>query len=276
MADPGWSTRRPHASCRSAASPSRAPALSTWRRAAGFSRSTRFVSTARSGASLKGWATPDLVRRNAAGETAPLRGVCAPQPVHALVKTCEIHAFGERPMTINRRGGRTRRGLACQSSDRGIHASSWRQPSAASLCWRSSFGAGTGRGRFHQHAGQDDARPEGADARHLGRASRSLTLGEDFVYSDGEQDRKTWRFTRTAEGRYPGMREDVIGRPTSGRRATRSASATAQGEDPSGSATTSGSTTSAPDQPPRSAEHGGPVLPVLRRRQGRSCIRKVA
>lgn len=41
--------------------------------------------------------------------------------------------------------------------------------------------------------------------------SRSLTLVEDFVYSDGEKDRKTWRFTRTAEGRYTGTREDVIG-----------------------------------------------------------------
>src|SRR6478609_11798514 len=41
--------------------------------------------------------------------------------------------------------------------------------------------------------------------------SQTLTLVEDFVYSDGEKDRKTWRFTRTAEGRYSGTREDVIG-----------------------------------------------------------------
>lgn len=39
----------------------------------------------------------------------------------------------------------------------------------------------------------------------------TLTLVEDFVYSDGERDRKTWRFTRTGEGRYVGTREDVIG-----------------------------------------------------------------
>jgi len=38
-----------------------------------------------------------------------------------------------------------------------------------------------------------------------------LTLVEDFVYSDGEKDRKTWRFTKVAEGRYVGTREDVIG-----------------------------------------------------------------
>lgn len=39
----------------------------------------------------------------------------------------------------------------------------------------------------------------------------TLTLLEDFVYSDGEKDRKTWRFTKTGEGRYVGTREDVIG-----------------------------------------------------------------
>jgi hypothetical protein len=43
---------------------------------------------------------------------------------------------------------------------------------------------------------------------------RTLTLVEDFVYSDGERDRKTWRFTKTGEGRYTGTREDVIGTAT--------------------------------------------------------------
>ena len=40
---------------------------------------------------------------------------------------------------------------------------------------------------------------------------KTLTLVEDFVYSDGEKDRKTWRFTKVAEGRYTGTREDVVG-----------------------------------------------------------------
>lgn len=39
----------------------------------------------------------------------------------------------------------------------------------------------------------------------------TLTLVEDFVWSDGERDRKTWRFTRVGEGRYTGTREDVLG-----------------------------------------------------------------
>ncbi|MGF9693868.1 DUF3833 family protein [Rhizobium sp. 0TCS1.26] len=38
-----------------------------------------------------------------------------------------------------------------------------------------------------------------------------LTLREDFHYSDGERDTKTWRFTKTGKGRYTGTREDVVG-----------------------------------------------------------------
>jgi len=38
-----------------------------------------------------------------------------------------------------------------------------------------------------------------------------LTVREDFVYSDGEKDRKTWRFVRTGPSTYSGTREDVIG-----------------------------------------------------------------
>lgn len=37
-----------------------------------------------------------------------------------------------------------------------------------------------------------------------------LTLVEDFNYTDGTKERKTWRLTKTAEGRYNGTREDVI------------------------------------------------------------------
>jgi len=38
-----------------------------------------------------------------------------------------------------------------------------------------------------------------------------FTLVEDFVYDDGERDRKTWRLTRVGGGRYVGTREDVVG-----------------------------------------------------------------
>lgn len=40
---------------------------------------------------------------------------------------------------------------------------------------------------------------------------KTLTLREDFTYSDGERDTKTWRFTKIGPGLYTGTREDVIG-----------------------------------------------------------------
>ncbi|QRM57536.1 DUF3833 family protein [Sinorhizobium sp. BG8] len=40
---------------------------------------------------------------------------------------------------------------------------------------------------------------------------KTLALREDFVFDDGERDRKTWRFVRTGPGRYTGTREDVVG-----------------------------------------------------------------
>jgi hypothetical protein len=46
------------------------------------------------------------------------------------------------------------------------------------------------------------------DGRWDGRA---LTLVENFVYSDGERDRKTWVLTKTGPASYSGTREDVIG-----------------------------------------------------------------
>lgn len=43
---------------------------------------------------------------------------------------------------------------------------------------------------------------------------KTLTLREDFRYSDGERDTKTWRFTKIGPGKYTGTREDVIGTTT--------------------------------------------------------------
>ncbi len=39
-----------------------------------------------------------------------------------------------------------------------------------------------------------------------------FTLIEDFAYDDGEKGRKTWVFTKLGEGRYEGVREDVVGK----------------------------------------------------------------
>ncbi|MCA0305433.1 MAG: DUF3833 domain-containing protein [Proteobacteria bacterium] len=40
---------------------------------------------------------------------------------------------------------------------------------------------------------------------------RTLTLVEDFVFADGEKDRKTWKLEQTGPGTYVGTREDVVG-----------------------------------------------------------------
>ncbi|GGA47108.1 DUF3833 family protein [Pelagibacterium lentulum] len=42
-------------------------------------------------------------------------------------------------------------------------------------------------------------------------SSDTLTVVEDFYWDDGEVQQLTWRFTRTAPGRWSGMREDVVG-----------------------------------------------------------------
>lgn len=39
----------------------------------------------------------------------------------------------------------------------------------------------------------------------------TLTLTEDFRYSDGETERRVWTIRRTGEGRYEGRAADVVG-----------------------------------------------------------------
>ncbi len=38
-----------------------------------------------------------------------------------------------------------------------------------------------------------------------------LTVVEDFLYDDGEEDRLTWVFDRAGPGRWTGRREDTVG-----------------------------------------------------------------
>lgn len=40
---------------------------------------------------------------------------------------------------------------------------------------------------------------------------RELVLDENFLYSDGERDRRVWRIVKTGEDRYEGKAADVIG-----------------------------------------------------------------
>jgi len=40
---------------------------------------------------------------------------------------------------------------------------------------------------------------------------RELTLIEDFVYADGEEDRRIWHITPLGAGRYEGRADDIVG-----------------------------------------------------------------
>ncbi|MEM7209093.1 MAG: DUF3833 domain-containing protein [Pseudomonadota bacterium] len=41
-----------------------------------------------------------------------------------------------------------------------------------------------------------------------------LVLDENFYYADGERDRRVWSIVRTAENRYEGTADDVVGKAT--------------------------------------------------------------
>lgn len=73
---------------------------------------------------------------------------------------------------------------------------------------RDLAGANTARGEFRSITG---AR-RGFSAELNGAwDGRVLTLVEDFVFDDGERDRKTWRLERLGNGEWRGTREDVVG-----------------------------------------------------------------
>jgi hypothetical protein len=68
-----------------------------------------------------------------------------------------------------------------------------------------------GRGAFKPNFGAE----RGVEAALVGTwdaATATLTLEEDFVYSDGVTDRKTWVFNQTGTGEWEGTREDVVGK----------------------------------------------------------------
>lgn len=65
-----------------------------------------------------------------------------------------------------------------------------------------------GRGRFSSITGADRAFTAELNGRMEGEV---FVLVEDFLFEDGERDRKTWRLTPDGPGRWRGVREDVIG-----------------------------------------------------------------
>lgn len=70
------------------------------------------------------------------------------------------------------------------------------------------LGATTGVGQFTTITGADRGFTAALNGTWDGT---TLTLVEDFVFDDGETDRKTWRLTKVADGEYVGTREDVVG-----------------------------------------------------------------
>jgi Protein of unknown function (DUF3833) len=77
-------------------------------------------------------------------------------------------------------------------------------------------GRTTGRGHFRIWLTGDErhftARLNGTVKGPEG--ARTLTVVEDFLYDDGQEDRLTWVFREQGPGRWTGKREDTVGEAT--------------------------------------------------------------
>lgn len=72
-------------------------------------------------------------------------------------------------------------------------------------------GRQTGRGLFRVYLTGSERRFTARLNGHLSRKDTRLTVVEDFVYDDGEENRLTWVFDRTGTGTWTGRREDTVG-----------------------------------------------------------------
>jgi hypothetical protein len=80
--------------------------------------------------------------------------------------------------------------------------------SEAFVIERDLAGATTARGEFSAINGVK----RGFTAYLTGtKSGETFTLSERFEYDDGEKDQKTWVLTLLGEGKYSGVREDVVG-----------------------------------------------------------------
>ncbi|MEF3047475.1 DUF3833 family protein [Pseudotabrizicola sp. L79] len=73
------------------------------------------------------------------------------------------------------------------------------------------LGRKTGRGHFRVWLTGDERRFSARLNGTLSQGGNRLTVVEDFLYDDGQQDRLTWVFDRTGPGRWTGRREDTVG-----------------------------------------------------------------
>lgn len=72
-------------------------------------------------------------------------------------------------------------------------------------------GRQTGRGVFRVWLTGDERRFVARLDGRLSRAGTRLTVVEDFIYDDGEQNRLTWVFERSGPDSWTGKREDTVG-----------------------------------------------------------------
>ncbi|MFK7854987.1 MAG: DUF3833 family protein [Granulosicoccus sp.] len=73
---------------------------------------------------------------------------------------------------------------------------------------RDLLGKTTGVGNFNAIDGTDRDFTAYLNGSWDGKV---MTLVEDFEFSDGTQERKTWVFTQLPNGEFSGVREDVVG-----------------------------------------------------------------
>lgn len=73
------------------------------------------------------------------------------------------------------------------------------------------YGKTKAYGQFQDRSGMVLRRFEVDIVGTLNEAGDTLTLDEDFVYNDGEKQRRVWVIKRTSEGQYVGTAGDVIG-----------------------------------------------------------------
>lgn len=73
---------------------------------------------------------------------------------------------------------------------------------------RDLLGQATARGEFRSITGARRGFTAALDGSWDGE---TFVLAEDFVFDDGERDRKTWRLRQLPNGEFSGTREDVIG-----------------------------------------------------------------
>ena len=76
---------------------------------------------------------------------------------------------------------------------------------------RAFLGRKTGAGVFRVYLTGSERRFTAKLNGTLSRQGSRLTVVEDFLYDDGDENRLTWVFDRAGPGRWTGRRDDTVG-----------------------------------------------------------------